>query len=398
MVMKKKSFKPFKILHLTTGLGMGGAEKMLYNLLSKTNRHQFEPIVLSLIDRGVWGDRISALDIPVHTLEMKSSKPTLAEIWRLFSVVHQLQPDLIQGWMYHGNLAAQITKISHFKSVPIIWNIRHSIYSLTYEKATTAAVIKVLASLSSFSEKIIYNSHIGASQHKQLGYAAAKTKVIPNGFDTELFIPSMQSRNQLRAELGLPENTFLIGRISRYHPMKDFANFLQAAAFLLKEHPDVHFVLAGSEVNFENQDLSKIINDLKIVKHIHLLGERQDIPRLTAALDIASTSSSFGEAFPNVIGEAMSCGVTCAVTDVGDSAFIVGETGKVVPPKDHIALANAWKELINIGVEGRKPLGASARKRIVDNFSLESVVAQYEDLYKYSLVNERNRKKYQIAI
>lgn len=387
MVTEINLSKPFQILHLITDLDMGGAEKMLYNLLSKTNRQRFKPIVLSLIDRGIWGDHISALGIPVHSLKMESSKPTPAAIWRLLRIVHQLQPDLIQGWMYHGNLAAQLTKIFNFKSVPIIWNIRHSIYSLSYEKPSTAAVIKILASLSNFSEKIIYNSNISATQHKQLGYATTKTKVIPNGFDTKVFMPSVEAGIGVRAELGLPDNTFLIGRISRYHPMKDFGNFLRAAAFLLKKYPDIHFLMAGSEVNLENQTLSEIMNELKIAEHIHLLGERQDIPRLTAALDIASTSSYFGEAFPNVIGEAMSCCVPCTVTDVGDSAFIVGDTGKVVPPKDSQALANAWKELIDIGIDGRQALGKAARERIITYFSLESVVNEYEKLYETAFSN-----------
>lgn len=389
MTIKTNSSKPFKILHLITGLDMGGAEKMLYNVLCKTDRQQFNPTVLSLIDGGVWGNHISSLGIPVYPLGLKASTLTPAAVWRLFRIVSQLQPDLIQGWMYHGNLAAQATRISNLKSIPIIWNIRHSIYSLSYEKPSTAAVIKILALLSNLSDKIIYNSNISASQHKQLGYATTKTQIIPNGFDTEVFIPSAESRIKVRAELGLPNDTFLIGRISRYHPMKDFTNFLRAAGLLLKKYPEVHFVLAGSKVNWKNSNLTEIINELKIANNVHLLGEGQVIPCLTAALDIASTSSCFGEAFPNVIGEAMSCGVPCAVTDVGDSAFILENTGKVVPPKDSEALANAWKELIDIGIDGRKALGKAARERIFTHFSLNSIVSQYEEVYKSVLYNRK---------
>ena len=161
--------------------------------------------------------------------------------------------------------------------------------------------------LSRFPKKIVYNSKISAEQHKQLGYRIAKTVVIPNGFDTEIFAPSIESRISIRTELGLTEDTFLIGRICRYDPMKDFPNFLHAAALLLKDYPDVHFILAGTEVDWDNQTLCQLINELGIAKSLHLFGERQDLPRITAALDIASTSSAYGEAFPNVIGEAMSC-------------------------------------------------------------------------------------------
>jgi glycosyltransferase involved in cell wall biosynthesis len=377
------------VLHIITGLSTGGAETMLYKVLSKTNRLRFDPIVVSLIDRGTLGDRIEALGIPVYTIGMKQGKPTPKSIWQFIHQIHQLKPDLIQGWMYHANLAAQLAATFTLKSVPVLWNIRHSIYSLNYEKPVTSAVIKILAKLSKFPKKILYNSKTGASQHEQLGYQFSKTLVIPNGFDPEIFMPSLEFRSSLLKELGLASDTFLIGRFARYHLMKDYANFLEAAAILLKDYPDVHFLLAGDGVNWDNQILCQLIHELKIVDRIHLLGDRQDIPRLTAALDIASSSSFYGEAFPNVIGEAMCCGVPCAVTDVGDSAWIVGNTGRVVPPKDSEALANAYKELIDLGSDGRKALGKAARCRIIESFSLNSVVAQYEKLYESILIQKQ---------
>ena len=193
-------------------------------------------------------------------------------------------------------------------------------------------------------------------------------------------MPSSQAKVSFRSELGLPEETFLIGLICRYHPMKDHANFIQAAAILLKHYPQVHFVLVGTEVDHKNQNLNQIIQELKIANQIHLLGERKDIPRITAALDIASSSSAYGEAFPLVLAEAMSCGIPCVVTDVGDSGWIVGNTGIVVPPKQPKALADAWKDLILNS--DRIALGQAARARILEYFSLESVVTQYEALYE----------------
>jgi glycosyltransferase involved in cell wall biosynthesis len=374
--------KTVKILHVITGLTAGGAERMLYNVISNINKLKFKPVVVSLMDTGIWGDRIEALGIPVHTIGMPSGKPTPAGFWRFINLVRQIKPDLIQGWMYHGNLAAQLAGIVTLKSVPVLWNIRHSLYSLSEEKLSSAAVIKILTPLSSFPKKILYNSQIGSIQHEKFGYQGNKTLIIPNGFDTEIFKPSFESRISVRKELFLNEDTILIGRISRYDRMKDFPNFLHAAALLLKEYPSVHFLLAGDQVNWENQMLHQLIHQLGITKHVHLLGERLDIPRLTASLDIASSSSAYGEAFPNIIGEAMACSVPCVVTDVGDSAWILSNTGKVVPSRDSNALANAWKELVTLDVEGRKALGDLARTRIIENFSLESVVAQYESLYE----------------
>jgi glycosyltransferase involved in cell wall biosynthesis len=124
------------------------------------------------------------------------------------------------------------------------------------------------------------------------------------------------------------------------------------------------------------------IAQLNIQDRVHLLGARNDISRLTAALDICSLSSAYGEAFPLVIGEAMSCGVPCVVTDVGDSAWIVGDTGRVVPPKNAPALAEAWQELIELDPQDREKLGKMARKRVIEDFSIELIVDRYEEVYE----------------
>jgi glycosyltransferase involved in cell wall biosynthesis len=379
-----------KIVYITTGLYTGGAENMLYKLLSKINRERFNPVVVSLMDHGTVGDRIASLGVPVYTIGMKSGMPTPAAIWKLIRTMRQLKPDLIQGWMYHGNLAALVAKFFSSPKIPVLWGIRCSVYSLALQKRMTASIIKFCAALSRFTTEIVFVSQIAKKQHETLGYPSEKNSVIPNGFETSLFTPSSEARLNVRSELGLAETSFLIGLIARYHPMKDHTNFLHAAALLLKSYPDVHFVLVGREVHTENKVLKNLIQDLGISQHIHLLGERRDMNRLTAALDIACSASAYGEGFPNVIGEAMSCGVPCAVTDVGDSGWIVGNTGRVVPPRSPEALAHAWKELIVLGSEGREILGKAARARIIECFSLDSVVHQYESLYESALAKKVN--------
>lgn len=376
------------ICHLITGLTTGGAEMMLYKLLSGVNRERFNPIVVSLMDGGTLGDHIQTLDVPVYQIGMHPGKSTALAIWRLVNTISKIKPDIIQGWMYHGNLAANIATAFSFQDVPIVWNIRQAIYSLNYEKKGTAAIIQLLAYLSASPAKILYNSKISADQHQSLGYRSNKTLIIPNGFDTDLLKPSTEVRSLIRTELGLDNNTVLIGRIGRFHIMKDHANFLNSAAILLKTHPNIHFLLAGNNLDHNNEAITSLIQDLGLDNSVHLLGERKDIPQITAALDIAC-SSSFAEAFPNIIGEAMSCGVPCVATDVGDSAWIVGDTGKVVPPKNPQLLADAFQELIDLGTQGREILGKAARERVINLFSLDSVVHQYESLYE----NLSNSKK-----
>ena len=377
--------EPVRVLHVINGLSVGGAEMMLYKLLSRADRERFEPTVISLIDGGALGARIEALGIPVYAVGMKPGMPTPAAAWRLIRLGRRLRPDLVQGWMSHGNLAALLAGAFAPGSTPVLWNVRRSLYSLEHDKLLTRAVTRLGARLSGLPAKILYNSRMSAVQHKDFGYRADKTLVLPNGFDTELFAPSAEARNGLRLELGIAKDTILIGLIGRYSAMKDHASFLQGAALLLESRPDIHFVLAGREVDRKNRALGELVRALGIAGRAHLLGERHDIPRVTAAMDIASSSSAFDEGFPNVVGEAMSCGVPCVVTDVGDSAWVVGETGRVVPPRSPEALCAAWLELVEMGIAARRELGMSARQRIKDQFSIEKIVRQYERIYEEQL-------------
>lgn len=374
-----------KILFISTGLATGGAEMMLYKILSRINRDKFSPVVLSLIDRGTFGDRIEALNIPVYTLGMERGKlPSPQIIWKLVKQIQEHQPDLIQGWMYHGNLAAQAANFLTFKKAPVLWSLHHSIPELKLEKSSLQAIIKLSGLTSKYVNKAIFSSKTSQLQHQKLGYPPEKTYLIHDSFNTDLFQPSSAAKISVYQELNIPNESLLIGLIARFHPMKDQENFLRAASLITNNCPETHFILVGPEITPENQFLSQKIKELNLGDRVHLLGERHDTPRLTAALDIATLSSAFGEAFPNVIGEAMCCEVPCVVTDVGDAGLIVGDVGKVVPPQNSVALAKAWQEMIELEAEGRKNLGKQARERIMQNFSLDSVNSaahKYENLY-----------------
>ncbi len=374
------------IVHIIISLSLGGAEMMLYNLLGKTDRSKFEPIVISMMDRGIFRERIEALGIPVYTLDMQQDGvPTVGSMLRLLlrlrSTIHKLEPDIIQGWMYHANIAAGLVSLLSLKKVPICWGIHHSIASLASEKKLTIALIRLGAFLSGLTSQIVFVSETSQAQHQAIGYAKQKCQTIPNGFDTNSFIRSPEHKLAVRAELGIPPTALTIGSIGRDHPMKDRANFINAAALLVQHHPDTHFLLIGEGMDRANTTLVSHIATSGLNDRVHLLGRRSDIARLSASLDICSLSSAYGEAFPLVIGEAMSCEVPCVVTDVGDLAQIVSDTGRVVPIKNPQALAAAWQEIVELDATSRAELGKAARQRIVDNFSLESIVDRYEKLY-----------------
>lgn len=381
--------KKIKLLFVTTGLGSGGAEVMLCSLLSRINRNYFEPTVISLMDKGLFGGQIEQLDIPVHCVGMLPGKTTIISALRTIELIKQVKPDVIQGWMYHGNLAAQFFNFVTAQKIPVLWSIHHSIHDISSEKLLTQGIIRFGSWSSQYISNLAFVSEKSQAQHLQLGYPQDNSCVIPNGFDTTQFQPDAEIRQKFRQELNISETTFLIGSLARYDPMKDHANLLRAAHVLLAEFPQTKFVLLGDKVNYENQALTSLINELGIGDHVHLLGEREDVAQIVPALDVLTSSSAYGEAFPLVIGEAMSCGVPCVVTDIGDSGMIVGHTGKVVPPKNHIALAKAWQEMITMDKSARMALGKAARDRIVEKFSLLSIVDQYEHLYQ-SVLNYGN--------
>lgn len=371
-----------KVLHLITGLSTGGAEMMLYKLVSRMDRDKFEIQVVSLIDIGPIGKRIQDLGIPVKSLGMKRGIPDPRMLFKLTRWLKKNRPDIIQTWMYHsdfiGGVAAKLAG-----GIPLVWGIRHSNLDLEGNKRTTIWTAWLCARLSRWlPAHIVCCSEASRRVHTALGYDPDRMVVIPNGFDLTLFKPDLEGGSLIRQELGISEDTMLIGMVGRFDPQKDHLNFIKAAVLLQKEIRDVQFLLCGDDITWRNQKLSKWIDGAGLHRYFHLLGRRDDIPQIMTALDIASSSSSYGEGFPNVVGEAMACGTSCVVTDVGDSALMVGDTGKVVLPRDPSGLAAAWHDLIVQGKNARRQLGKNARRRVENNFSLPAIVGRYQQLYR----------------
>jgi len=375
--------KKIKVLHIITGLSTGGAEIMLYKLVSKMDRSCFDIYVVSLTDIGPVGEKIKKLNIPVVAVGMKRGWKgffSFSEFFKLLRIVKNYKPDVIQTWMYHSDLIGGL--VGKILKVPVIWNIRHSNLNPKYNKKTTIWTAKICTKLSkALPKKIICCSYASKNVHKKLGYDENKMVVIPNGFDVDIFFPDRQGREKIRRELNLNDKTIVIGFAARFDPQKDHKNFFEAAKIVHKIYPNVHFLLCGDGISWKNEKLKEWIKKSGVKNVTCLLGRRDDMKDIYNAIDILS-SSSYGEGFPNVIGEAMACGVPCVVTNVGDSAIIVGDTGFVVPPKNPEALAEAIIKVIEMGEEKRKELGRKARDRIKENYSIEKIVNSYEQLYK----------------
>lgn len=371
-----------RLVLIITNLATGGAETMLLKLLQGLDRSRFNPTVISMIGLGEIGPRIEALGIPIHVLGMRRGAPNPMVVVRLTRLLRQLRPDVVHTWMYHADLLGGIAaRLAGCRRV--IWCLRHSNLSKTENKRSTLAVVAMCARVSSWLPmKILSCSNRAKEVHAEAGYASEKIYVIPNGFDLSRFTPDFSSRFSLRAELGLPAETQLVGVVARFDVQKNHIGFVHAAAQLLKEMPAVHFVLAGTGVDDKNLELkAAIASHPSLQSHMHLLGRRDDIPRLMAALDVLA-SPSHGEAFPNVLGEAMACAIPCVVTDAGDSAEIVGDSGRVVAVNDMASLTQQIFEILQLTAAQRAAQGELARARIQAEYEISHVVELYQEFYE----------------
>ena len=365
-----------KVLHVITGLRTGGAETVLARLLKHLGKHAEGHSVVCLGPNGPIGDELRKLNVNVMVLDGRGRLAAPKLMHRTRAIAREIMPEVVLGWMYDGNLAGWWAARG-CKAASLVWNIRHSVADLDREPRGARMAIRANGWLSRSPRLVIFNSRTSAGQHAAMGFPTDTMKVIPNGFDTRLFIPNSVDRRRIRAELHIPDNAFLIGKIARFHPMKDHLGFFLAARHVAEQIPEAHFLLAGFGVDGTNNSLLRTIDEYGIRSRVHLLGERDDMPSVNAALDAAVSASAWGEGFSNAIGEAMSCGVPVVATDVGDSRLIVGSAGHVVPPGNPKALARSLVTLYQLGDDQRRSLGELAREHIQKRYSIDKMVERF---------------------
>ena len=368
------------IAHLITTLERGGAEAMLAKLVRAHQRMGVRSLVISLTGPGVYGPELASEGIAVHALGMRRGVPEPGALLRLVTLLRRERPDLLQSWLYHADLLALLA--APLAGVPrLAWNIRCSDMDMRRYSRLSRWLVQGLARLSRLPDAVVVNSEAGRLLHHGLGYRPRRWETIANGFDTERFRPDPATRQAVRAELGLDDEALAVGLIARFDAMKDHATFLDAAERVAKRHPRARFVLAGLGVEPANPAFAAAASGA-LAGRASLLGPRGDVPRLMTGLDLCCLSSAFGEGFPNVLGEAMACGLPCAATDVGDARLILGDTGRVAAPGNPAALAEALDDLLDLPDAERHRLGAAARSRIEERYALDIIARRYLDLYR----------------
>jgi len=375
-----------KVLHISTGLTNGGAEAVLTSLVvsDAQNTHS----VCSLGDAGFYGEKIKGHDINLHLCNMPRGRVTISGLKKLFRAIKEEKPDVVQTWMYHADLLGGLAcKMCGIKK--LFWGVHHT----TLDRSKTSLQIRTIARLNAaislvVPKAIIYCSSAGKKVHETKGYNKKISKIAYNGYDTSKFYPSLELRNQARLKLGVSDKVFLLGMVGRWNPQKDHQTFINALSCLVEMNiTDWACILVGDSIDQSNTTLVEQVNRLNLRDKVHLLGPRNDIPSLMNAIDLHVLSSAFGEAFPNVVSEAMATGTPCVVTDVGDAAFIVDKFGWVSPPRNEKSLAMNISEAIKLSTKNTKEwdnLRTSCQHRIQHNFNLDKMVQTYINIWQGS--------------
>lgn len=366
-----------KILFVTTGLNVGGAERSLFNLVTGDDVENFNFTIISLCNLGYWGEELKKLKINVETLELERWPRLFFGIAKLVKLSRSGDFDVIQGWMYHGNFAAFIAWILCNRKPRLFWSIRQTLYDIRNEKLLTALVIKANRFFSKYVSGTIYNSELSKAQHERIGFDTHRSHIIPNGFEGNKLYLLQGEKPSVRKSIGLSEQDVVVGHVARFHPMKNHRQFIRVAEKLLNTDETLKFVLVGKNVE---KNCRNLVQE-RYRENILFYDETSAIFDFYKAFDIFCLCSSWGEGFPNVLAEAMLHECACVTTNVGDAANILGKCGWIVEPNQDEKLQSALSSIISLSFDERDKLGKKSRQRILKHFSMPEHKCQFKKVW-----------------
>jgi glycosyltransferase involved in cell wall biosynthesis len=365
---------PPRVLVVTSGLRLGGAETFLTALLPRLANAERRVRVLSLTAPTPLAAPLTAAGIAVLGLDLPSPRGAGA----MLAALRGRRFEVVLGWMYHGNLAALVGSRWLRASPPVVWSVHSSLDDWDLHSRSTRCVIRLGARWSRRTRAVCYVSDRGAEQHEALGYDGERREVVPIGIDVERFRPDSEARRRVRTEIGAADAEFVVGHFARHHPVKDQRTLLDAAGEAARRGAPVRLLLAGAGLDPTNRELRAWVNAAGLEGRVSCLGPRADLPRLLAGCDVVA-STSRAEGVPMMLAEAMAVGIPCVATDVGGCRDLIGETGMLVPPGQVAAVAQA---LVDLWADGsrRRELGRAARRRVEDRFGIDRAVERYESV------------------
>ena len=378
----KNNIDKRKILHVIPGLGHGGAEGVLYRLVTNSC-HLYQHKVIVFMDEGKYGSLLNEKGVEVTYLRLKQNRFNLAAFINICKEMKSFDPDLVQTWMYHadliGGLCAKFSGVRH-----VVWGIRQTKLTFKSNKLTTILISRLCAILSRVVPSgIVACAEKAKDAHVDIGYKNNIT-VIQNGYDLSFLYQSELLKVEYRKENNIDDDTILLGFVARFHPQKDHFNLLSAIKEIVKENRKIKFklILVGHGCDIDNEELINKISNFKLTDYIVLAGKNSNINKVMNGIDVHVLSSRV-EGFPNVIAEAMACGTPCVSTDVGDAKAIIEDTGWVVEPENSRLLSIA---ILNAMTEINDPLNWIKRQNkcqelIRNNYALPIMVEKYEKVW-----------------
>ncbi|MDP2849252.1 MAG: glycosyltransferase [Humidesulfovibrio sp.] len=392
---------PIRILHLITGLGLGGAETWLARLLSRLPRERFDCRVVSLLDitgeHGQLVERIRHLGVPVESLGLRRGVPSPGAACQLVSLLRQWRPQVLQTWLYHADLLGLLAARVSGCGAAVSWGLRSGYMDFSRYSFSTRLTVRACALLSAWPEAVTANSLAGAEHHMAaLGYVPRKLVVLENGVDGALFRPAAEARLRLRSEWGVDENALLIGLVARLDPMKGHAVFCQAARLVLEQFPSARLVFCGpgteaagpirGQVDGRAGELDGLLARHGLEAAAIRLGRRDDMAQVLAALDVLALPS-LGEGFPNALAEALACGVPSACLDVGEARRVAGPGGVLAGAQasgpdasretQAAALAQCLMQVLELSPHERMEMGALGRAHVLAHFGLDGAAERW---------------------
>jgi glycosyltransferase involved in cell wall biosynthesis len=362
-----------KVVFLIRSLNRGGTERQLATLARLLDRNRFDLTVLTFYEGGYFAREILDNDVPVISLRKRGRWDVIGFFWRLLTQLRRIKPHVIYSFLVEPNLVTAFLK-PFSSGTRIAWGIRASNVDFEYYDWFARLNFKLQIFFSRCADLIIFNSNAGRDYHLAQGFSARNTVVIPGGVDTEFFKPDRWAGSSLRAEWGIDPAAILIGLIARLDPIKGHPAFIKAAALVAQQYQNVHFVCVGGGPEKYSAHLRSLADKNQVSDRFGWAGERDDMPGVYNAMDIVC-SSSLSESLPNAVAEAMACGIPCVVTDVGDSALLVGETGIAVPPGNPQALAEGLSKCIGML---RHEHMVNPRLRIIERFDCVTMTNRTE--------------------
>ena len=384
-----------RICHVIHNTEFGGTEAMLHKIVSKLSS-QHEMQVISLMRCGEVGNQIRELGVPVHAIEcVRDRKPRPERLAGFVKALRSFKPDVVQTWAYHADLCGGIAAKLATKAA-VVWNIRHATLDPHIDSKNVLRSARLCGRLSRWvPDRILLNALAAIEVHEEAGYDRDKMRVIANGFDVDRFCPAPDQKESIRRELKLPTKSVVLGMCGRFHPHKGQSQFVKVARRLVKDWPSAHFLIAGNGCDENNVELTTWIENAGLAPQFRLLGPRGDIPRVLNAMDVYLLPS-VTEGMPNAIGEAMACGLPVVSTDVGDAGRLLNDCGEIVPADNIPAMTAAVHRLFEKDVAQRTEQGERSRARIRDEFSLDAIANQYDEVWRETYERRNSRSKTRI--